>query len=161
MKLMQRMTSTIVRPGNVTSHHAVCETFCPSLMRLPRDGVGGCTPKPRNDSAASVRIARPTVSVALTTIGPSAFGSMCRSMIRRSPDPAAFAASTYSFSRSERKLPRTIRASCVQKSSASMNAIRYCLPLPRNAAAVSRTASGGSVSTRSVERMRRLSTQRP
>jgi hypothetical protein len=35
-------------------------------------------------------------------------------MIRTSPAPAARAASTYSFSRSERKLPRTTRAICVQ-----------------------------------------------
>ena len=66
----------------------------------------------------------PIVSVAETTIGPTVFGSMWRSMIRRSPAPAAFAASTYSFSRSDRKLPRTIRAICVQirkaKSSASL-----------------------------------------
>ena len=67
-------------------------------------------PKPRNERAASSRIAVPIVSVAATTIGPIVFGSMCRNMIRTSPAPAAFAASTYSFSRSDRKLPRTIRA---------------------------------------------------
>ena len=50
-------------------------------------------------------------------IGPIAFGRMCRNMIRASPDPAARAASTYSFSRSERKVPRTMRANPVQKRS--------------------------------------------
>ena len=50
------------------------------------------------------------ISVVLTMIGPTQFGSMCRTMMRRSPAPAAFAASTNSFSRSERKTPRTMRA---------------------------------------------------
>ena len=52
-----------------------------------------------------MRIAVATASVAFTMTGPSVFGRMWRNMIRRSPAPAAFAASTYSFSRSERKMP--------------------------------------------------------
>ena len=60
-------------------------------------------------------IASATASVPLTMIGPSVFGRMCRNMIRMSPAPTAFAASTYSFSRSERKTPRTMRAIGVQK----------------------------------------------
>ena len=46
-------------------------------------------PKPRNDSAASVRIASATNSVIVTTIGPTQFGRMWRKMIRRSLAPAA------------------------------------------------------------------------
>ena len=103
-------------------------------------------PKPRNDSAASVRIAVAIISVALTMIGPMAFGRMCRKMIRRSPEPAAFAASTYSFSRSDRKMPRTIRAMLrpEQQREDDRDAVagRRC---PNYAAATSRTASGGSV----------------
>ncbi len=49
-------------------------------------------------------------------------------MIRESPAPDAFAASTYSFSRSERKTPRTTRAIPVQKKSARMNETRHWLP---------------------------------
>ena len=30
------------------------------LRIFPHDGIGGCTPRPRNDSADSVRIAPPT-----------------------------------------------------------------------------------------------------
>ena len=104
-------------------------------------------------------IAVPTASVPLTMIGPSVFGSMWRNMIRRSPAPAAFAASTYSFSRSDKKMPRTTRASDVQKKSARMNVTRHWLPWPSSAAAVSRIASAGSVRTRSVMRIRRLSIQ--
>ena len=82
-------------------------------------------------------------------------------MIRMSPDPAAFAASTYSFSRSDRNMPRTMRASAVQKKSARMTDTRHCEPCPSSAAAVSRIASAGSVSTRSVMRIRMLSIQPP
>ena len=44
-------------------------------------------------------------------------------MIRMSLAPAAFAASTNSFSRSERNSPRTTRASATQKRSARMTPI--------------------------------------
>ena len=58
-----------------------------------------------------MRIAAATNSVVVTTIGPTQFGRMCRTMMRMSLAPAAFAASTNSFSRSERNKPRTTRAS--------------------------------------------------
>ena len=44
-------------------------------------------------------------------------------MIRASLAPLALAASTYSFSRSERNVPRTMRASTVQKRKARMRPI--------------------------------------
>src|SRR6266511_3118637 len=125
MKLMQSTRIMIAIPGKTTSHQEVCISFCPSLMSVPSAGVGGLIPKPRNERAASIRIAPATVSVMLTMIGPIAFGRMCLNMMRRSPAPAALAASTYSFSRSERKTPRTTRAIPVQKSSARMMATRY------------------------------------
>ncbi len=49
--------TTITRPGNVTSHQAVKPETWPSAMSFPSAGVGGWTPKPRNESAASMRIA--------------------------------------------------------------------------------------------------------
>ena len=61
------------------------------------------------------------MSVIVTTIGPTQFGRMCRTMIRMSLAPEAFAASTNSFSRSERKTPLTMRASPVQKRNARMS----------------------------------------
>ena len=54
-----------------------------------------------------------------------------------------------------------MRANVVQKRSASITATRYWLPFPRNADSVSKTARPGSVSTRSVKRMSRLSAHRP
>ena len=92
--------------------------------------MGGWTPKPRNESAASARMAAATTSVALTMIGPMVFGMMCRRMMRVSPEPDALAASTYSFSRSDRKTPRTIRAMPVQKTSARIIATRDGSPPP-------------------------------
>ena len=118
-------------------------------------------PKPRKDSAASVRIAVPTASVPLTMTGPSVFGRMCRNMIRASPAPDAFAASTYSFSRKERKTPRTTRAMPVQKKAARMIEMLHWLELWVSAETASRIASAGSVSTRSVMRMSRLSSRPP
>ena len=78
-------------------------------------------------------------------------------MIRMSPAPAAFAASTYSFSRSDRKMPRTTRAIGVQKKQRQDERRRATgCPDPRSAAAVSSTASAGSVRTRSVMRIRHV-----
>ena len=85
------------------------------------------------------------------------FGSMCRPMIRTSLAPLAFAASTYSFSRSERNTPRTMRAIDVQKSSARMTPTLSGSPEPKKAEAVSSTASPGRVRIRSVNRISRLS----
>ena len=79
-------------------------------------------PNPRNERAASVRMARATMSVIVTAIGPTQLGRMCRKMILLSLAPAAFAASTNSFSRRDRKTPLTIRASPVQKRNARMSA---------------------------------------
>ena len=51
--------------------------------------ITGSTPKPRNDSADSVRIAAATASVVLMMIWPVQFGTRCRNMIRKSDAPAA------------------------------------------------------------------------
>ena len=55
---------------------------CPRRPSGPTPGVGSCGPTPRNDSAASARITPPTAIVPYTMIGWSAFGRMCRNMIR-------------------------------------------------------------------------------
>ena len=70
-----------------------------AARRLPHVGVGRLTPKPRNDSADSVRIAAATVRVVLTMIGPIAVrAGRALKMMRRSSAPEARAASTNSFS---------------------------------------------------------------
>ncbi len=99
-----------------------------SASRLPHVGTGGFTPKPRNDSADSVRIAAATFSVTVTMIGPAEFGSRWRKMIRLSLEPSARAASTNSFSLSERTTPRTMRAVGIQKNSERMKIVARMLP---------------------------------
>ena len=76
MKLIASAITTMTRPGNVTSHHFSKPSPWPSSISVPSDGFGGWIPKPRKDSAASIRIAAAMISVVLTMIGPSAFGSM-------------------------------------------------------------------------------------
>src|SRR6267142_1704187 len=49
--------SRIASPGNTTTHGACSMKPRPSESISPSDGVGGRTPTPRNDSAASTRIA--------------------------------------------------------------------------------------------------------
>ena len=75
----------------------------------PQAGVGGCGPTRGTTSAASARITLPTAIVPYTMIGWSAFGRMCRKMMRVRLKASARAASTNSSSLSDRKLARTIR----------------------------------------------------
>src|SRR5436309_8352131 len=89
----------------------------------PQGTVGGWIPKPRNDRVDSVMMARPTTSVALTTMGPMALGSMWRNMMRQLEAPVARAASTNSFSLSDMNTPRTTRAMGIQNSTESTSTI--------------------------------------
>ncbi len=77
---------------------------------MPQDGSGAWTPAPRNDSAASSRIALATSSGKNTRIVDARLGSSSLIMIRTGPAPCARAASTNSFSRSESTCPRIGRA---------------------------------------------------
>ena len=71
----------------------------------PHEFCGGCTPRPRNDNAASVEIAIATVSVAFTMIVPEAVRKDVRHQDPRVADaPDARAASTNSFSFSDKHL---------------------------------------------------------
>ena len=82
----------------------------PSPSIVPHDGSGGCTPAPRNDSAASSRIELATSSGKKTRIVEARFGSSSENMIRIGPAPCARAASMNSFSRSDSTWPRIGRA---------------------------------------------------
>src|SRR5205814_9765432 len=63
---------------------------------LPHEAAGGWMPRPRNDSDASARIAKATLSEAWTTIAAAALGSTWRTAMRQAGAPSARAASTYS-----------------------------------------------------------------
>jgi hypothetical protein len=98
------------KTGKTKSHHSVVAESCPWSTRRPRDTLGGWTPNPRKDSVDSKMMDSATVRVAFTMIGPTAFGSMCLTMMRRFVAPSARDASTKSRSRSDRKSARTNRA---------------------------------------------------
>ena len=53
----------------------------------PQDGVGGCVPRPRNERAASARIAKAIEMVACTMTGAMMFGRMCSRMMRQLDAP--------------------------------------------------------------------------
>ena len=79
-------------------------------QHAPHDGYGSGTPSPRNDSAASTRMALPSCAVPRTMNGPMVFGKMCRKAMRRCVSPMARAASMYCISRMESTLARITRA---------------------------------------------------
>ena len=151
----------MARPGNHTSHGATVMSGRPSLSMLPQVGVGGWTPKPRNDSNDSVRMACVTKSVTVTMIGPRQFGSMWRKMMRAVDAPLARAASTNSFSFNERNKPRTMRATPIQKNADRMNTTIPTVPPPRAFDITMRTTSSGMARNRSVMRIKRLSSRPP
>ena len=76
--------------------------------------MSGGKPRPRNDSVDSAMMAAATLIVPATMTGPSALGRMWRHTTRAVVAPSARAASTNSFSRSEKNCARTSRATCIQ-----------------------------------------------
>jgi hypothetical protein len=73
-------------------------------------------------------IAAATSIVAATITGPSAFGRMCRTTWRVVLAPSARAASTNSFSRSDRNCARTRRATGIQRKMPMTTTIRMKMP---------------------------------
>ena len=80
-RLNESEQKKIARPGKTASRGA-CETYdCASESITPHDGVGGWTPRPRNDSTASPMIAAGIVTVACTSSVEDMFGRTCRARI--------------------------------------------------------------------------------
>ncbi len=65
-----------------------------SLIITPHETVGGCSPMPRNDSAASAEMNTPRLIVVTTITGPIALGRMCEVTTRNGEAPSARAACT-------------------------------------------------------------------
>src|SRR4029077_12800385 len=74
-KLRPTTVTKSAAPGPKTIQGACCRYRRPALIMLPHDASGGWMPSPRNDSEASARIAKATLSEACTTMGAVAFGS--------------------------------------------------------------------------------------
>ena len=73
---------------------------------MPQDVCGNCTPAPRNESPASVRMLLAMISVKKTSTDEATLGKSSESMIRSGLAPWPIAASTNSFWRNERISPR-------------------------------------------------------
>ena len=132
----------------------------PAVRMFPHEGVGGCTPIPRNDSADSVRIAPATPSVAATRIGASVLGRTWRKMIRASPAPCARAAATKSRSLRERVSARTRRATPIQPVR-PMTAMMFQIDGSRKAMTDRMRKKVGKQSIMSTNRIRTASTHPP
>src|SRR5213594_2523457 len=102
-------------PGTVATCGATSSTSRPVETMSPHDAVGGCTPRPRNDSAASSRIALAMNSVAYTISPGMMLGRMWRRRTAAPGEPSARAAPTYSVSRSASTEPRTMRVPAVTR----------------------------------------------
>ena len=84
-RLRPSTVKKMARPGNTDSHGAARIWSRASDSMLPQLGKGGRMPRPRNDSAASARMAPPMPSVAITISGPRMLGRTWVNMMRRSP----------------------------------------------------------------------------
>ena len=77
-RLKASTMTKIAAPGNTAIHHASVTNPWESKIIRPSDGCGGWMPSPRNDSAASDRIANASDSDVCTISGPAMFGRMWR-----------------------------------------------------------------------------------
>jgi hypothetical protein len=112
--LYASVVTKMARPGKSVSQGATSIIAFPSVRRPPQVARGGGTPRPRKERPLSRRIAPATAKVADTSTGASAFGRMCRKMMRPAPAPWARIACTNSRSRSARNSARTRRATPIQ-----------------------------------------------
>src|SRR5207253_2420809 len=92
-RLNAKTARLIASPGKIAIHGAASAncTAAPRSMS-PHAGVGSETPRPRNVSDASARIACPRYAVSRMRYGAITFGNMRRRMIRRCRKPAGRAA---------------------------------------------------------------------
>src|SRR5207244_10778309 len=142
-------TSTSATPGAVATQCALTSVSRPEAIMLPHDGVGGCTPRPRNERLASSMIALPTPSAAATMTGVSAFGRMWRPSTRLRDAPSARAPSTNGRTPSERTSPYTRRATDIHPVMPSTTITSAALGR-HSAASSRRSTTRGSASAKSV-----------
>src|SRR5215831_10856728 len=147
-------------PGAVEIHQAESRYSRPSCTMPPHDGVGGWTPRPRNDSVASSTMARASSSVAMTTSEESTLGSTCRAMTRTTEPPRAWMASTNSRERSTSTCERSTRAYVTQPES-PMTTIRVGKLGPSTAMMPIASRMNGNASWASASVMIMLSVQPP
>ena len=102
--------SMIITPGMIASNGCVVSSSSPTVIIVPQEEFGGCTPAPRKESAASKSMLLAMLRAKKTTIVEARLGRSSPNITRIAPAPWAIAASTNSFSPSERTSPRIGRA---------------------------------------------------
>ena len=116
------------RPGPATNHTLSEIRSLASSSNLPQVGSSSGKPRPRKDTADSVRIARAIPSVADTMTWLTMFGRMCLMINTDDRVPIDRLASTNSSSLIDRTSPRTIRAVDIQLVPPMMPTIRMKMP---------------------------------
>ena len=91
--------------------------FFPCESKPPRDGDPAGRPNPRKSSEVRVVIEPHRIKGKKVRVEISAFGRICRNMIRESLRPSALAACTYSKLRVRRNSARTTPTSDIQPNS--------------------------------------------
>ena len=97
--------------------------FWASCISTPQLLIGERNPIPRKLSEVSARMVAGIASVSDAMMWLENDGTMCRPMMRILPTPSSLAAVMNSSSRSDRKRPRTTRASPVQPMTERMSVI--------------------------------------
>ena len=141
-----------IKPGQKISIGDVRTNWRASLIITPHSAVGAATPSPRNDSPETCSIMWPISRVASTISWEMVAGNRCRRKIRTFPAPLRRAASRNSRWRSERMIPRTIRAYHAQCDNA-IAIITFVSPVPRMPIKNRASTSVGNVRNTSVNRM--------
>ena len=117
--------TTITGTAAIKSQGAMASAwmFCASCSSTPQLIAGGRKPRPRKESVVSLMIIAGKARLTAAMMCDRKEGTMWRKMIRSCEAPASSAAITKSSSRSDRKRPRTTRASSVQPISEMMTVI--------------------------------------
>src|SRR5712691_1070105 len=74
-RLKANTVTRIARPGKIVIHGLISMSVRFCFKSQPQVGVGGCVPKPRKLSDASMTMAVPILSVEVTIIGARQLGS--------------------------------------------------------------------------------------
>src|SRR5438094_1193343 len=95
-RLKPNTARLIATPGAIASHGACSRNCMPAPRSMsPHAGVGSFTPRPRNDSDASRRMAWPRKALSMMRYGAITLGTTCRQAMRSGRTPTARAASMY------------------------------------------------------------------
>src|SRR5829696_5645373 len=151
-RLTARTVAVTARPGATITWGAVRRTERPSAIRAPQLARFG-SPNPKNDRAASARMAPATITEASAMMGPSAFGSTTSTATASGERPSRREASTKGRSRKDSTWARTTRAGPVQAPAASAATITGCVG-PATLTRASARTKGGTVWVASAIRIK-------